>query len=106
MAHKSHITLFTYNYYLLCEYFITIARLLCSFVRMLCSNTSPKFLKMLLLLHALLILFFGHVQLRGYSRETGGPIFQGAMCKYAYAHTQLVLRNLLFYRIQRVKQPG
>ena len=45
MAHKSHITLFTYNYYLLCEYFITIARLLCSFVRMLCSNTSPKFLK-------------------------------------------------------------
>ena len=46
MAHKSHITLFTYNYYLLCEYFITIARLLCSFVRMLCSNTSPKFFKM------------------------------------------------------------
>ena len=47
MAHQSHITLFTYNYYLLCEYFITIARLLCSFVRMLCSNTSPKFFKML-----------------------------------------------------------
>ena len=31
-----------------------------------------------------LILFFGHVQRSGYSRETEGPIFQGAMCKYAY----------------------
>ena len=54
---------------------------------------------LLLLLHSLLILFFGHVQRRGYSRETGGPIFQGAMCKYAYAHTKLVLRNRLFFTV-------